>query len=109
MPPVLPLAAALAAVPAAFDAPVSDSVLAAAVPGPAAYAGAAPSLAFGYAGGRAPIADQVDNWWANEGLLLIANALRPMAAPPVGLVLTPSADGTFRINYSATVTAETRP
>lgn len=104
--PILPLAAALLATPAPFDAPVTDEVLAASSSGPAFTAPSPPALAFGYPGGRAPVADQMDAWWSEEGLLLIADALRPVPAPPAGLF---AGKGDWRIGHAATVSAGTRP
>lgn len=100
---MLPMLAAAAL----FAAPVTDGELAsvaASAQAPATSAGkpaATPGISTSVA------QEQMDNWWADDGAALIAEAVRPRPAMPSGFVLLGLAPAAACFRFVATMSAFT--
>lgn len=55
----------------------------------------------------APLQEQIDDWWAEDGATLLA-AARPLPAVPTGLNLSALGTGRLALHLNITVTASTR-
>ena len=99
----------VAATAAPFAVPVADTELAtvsAYVQPTGSFAAALLPLPFF---GSSATQDVVDNWWADDGAALIAEAVRPEPALLAGLTLLGSPPATLTFRFIATASASTAP
>ena len=107
MPMPLLLAAALAtAGSGGFGPALADAELAACA-ALAVHPAAPPFAPLALRSAAAPVQEQMDGWWAEDGASLLA-AARPSPALPPGLDLAALASGRFALHLTLSVTVATR-